>query len=281
MEKTKMIIAQHSLTTMHCNCMTEVRIAKDLGYGGIEFMAAKIHRYLDNGQDIEELARACKNARINVVCINALADADRLDTVEHSRLLAECERLCVAAESLQCPTIQLVFRERLEGRPWHEVRKLTADNAAKLADIGKSHGIGFQLEPLAWAPMHSLSQSLEVIEEAGRENLGMVIDFWHLWAGGETTPDEVAGLDKRMIRGVHFCDGKRKQRITVDDEEELRSYLPGEGDIDIANWVRAVKSTGYDGSWSAETYSPKHWEMDLYDLSRKCRELMETYLDAG
>lgn len=259
--------------------MTEVRIAKELEYNGIEFMAAKIHRYLDNGHDIQALADACKDARIHVVCINALADADRLDTVEHSRLLAECEKLCSAAKLLECPTVQLVFRERLEGRPWREIRKLTAGNAAKLADIGKNHGVGFQLEPLAWAPMHSLSQSLEVIEEAARDNLGMVIDFWHLWAGGETTPDEVAKLDKKMIRGVHFCDGKRKQTITVRDEEELRSYLPGEGDIDIRNWVDAVKSTGYDGSWSAETYSPRHWEMDLYDLSRKCKELMERYLN--
>ena len=72
-----------------------------------------------------------------------------------------------AAEALECPTIQLVFRERLAGRPWPEVRKLTASNAAKLADIGKTHGVRFQLEPLAWAPLHSLSQSLEVIDEEG------------------------------------------------------------------------------------------------------------------
>lgn len=273
-----MIIAQHALTTMHCNCMTEVRMAKDLGYDGIEFLAAKIHRYLDNGHKIETLADACKKAGTPAVCINALADADRLDTVEHSEMLAECEKLSAAAEGLGCPTIQLVFRERLEGRSWEEVRKLTAYNAAKIADIGKAHGVRFQLEPLAWAPMNSLSQSLEVIEEAGRDNLGMVIDFWHLWAGGGTTPDEVANLDKSMIYGVHFCDGKRKPGLTVDDEAELRGFLIDEGDIPIKDWVDAVKSTGYDGSWSAETYSPHHWEMDLYDLAKDCKDKMESYI---
>ncbi len=273
-----MIIVQHGLTTMYCNCMTEVRIAKDLGYGGIEFLAAKLHRYLDMGYDIKMLAEAMKQAGLKTVCINALADADRLDTVEHSQLLAECERLSAAAEVLECPTIQLVFRERLDGRPWPEIRKLTATNAAKLADIGKAHGVRFQLEPLAWAPMCSLSQSLEVIEEAGRDNLGMVIDFWHLWAGRETTPEEVAKLDKNMVYGIHFCDGKRKPDLKASDETELRSFLPGDGDVDIKEWVDAVKSTGYDGSWSAETYSPKHWEEDLYDLAKKCKELMEEYI---
>ncbi|MDP6491250.1 MAG: sugar phosphate isomerase/epimerase family protein [Kiritimatiellia bacterium] len=263
---------------MHCNCITEVRIARDLGYGGIEFLAAKIERYLDVGHRIETLAEACRQAGTPAVCINALADADRLDTVEHSELLAECERLCSAAEALGCPTVQLVFRERLAGRPWPEVRRLTAENAAKLADIGKGYSVRFQLEPLAWAPMHGLSQSLEVIEEAARDNLGMVIDFWHLWAGGATGPEEVARLDKRMIYGVHFCDGKRKPDLTVDDEGELRAYLPGDGDIPIKEWVGAVLATGYDGAWSAETYSPRHWELDLYNLSRECKERMERYI---
>lgn len=273
-----MIIAQHALTTMHCNCMTEVRMAKDLKYGGIEFLAAKIHRYLDMGYDIKLLADACKKAGTPAVCINALADADRLDTLEHSEMLAECERLSAAAEGLSCPTIQLVFRERLEGRSWPEVRKLTAANAAKLADIGKAHGVQFQLEPLAWAPMRSLSQSLEVIEEAGRDNLGMVIDFWHLWAGYGTDPGEVAKLDKSMIYGVHFCDGKRRPGLTVNNEAELRGFLIDEGDIPIKDWVDAVKSTGYDGSWSAETYSPIHWELDLYDLAQSCKDSMEKYI---
>ena len=37
---------------------------------------------------------------------------------------------------------------------------------------------------------------LEVIEEADRDNVGLVLDFWHLWAGGKTTPADVAKLDK-------------------------------------------------------------------------------------
>jgi sugar phosphate isomerase/epimerase len=273
-----MIIAQHSLTTMYCNCMTEVRIAKDLGYGGIEFFSEKIHRYLDAGLKIEALGETCKTAGIEVVCINALVDCDRLEKTEHSKLLAECERLSASAKILGCPTIQLVFRERQEGRSWPEVRKLTAANAAELADIGKVHGIRFQLEPIAWAPMNSLWQSLEVIDEAGRDNLGIVIDFWHLWAGGATTPEEIAKLDKNIIYGVHFCDGKRKPKITADDEAELRAFLAGEGDIPIKNWVAAIKATGYDGSWSAETISPRHWELDLYDLAKDCKERMEKFL---
>jgi sugar phosphate isomerase/epimerase len=166
----------------------------------------------------------------------------------------------------------------LEGRPWREVVRLTGRNIRDIADIGKRHGIQFQLEPIAWSPIHSLSQSLEVIEEAGRDNVGMVIDFWHLWAGEATTPDDVAKLKGSMIHGVHFCDGVRHIKGTPWVETDLRGYLPGEGKIPIPEWTAAVKATGFDGVWSCELLSPRHWEWDLVEIARKTKALMEQYI---
>jgi sugar phosphate isomerase/epimerase len=267
-----MILALHGLTTMHCNCLTEVRLARDLGYGGIEFIASKLLRFMDNGGQLEQLAAACREAHTPAVCINALVHTDRVAGEEQQQLFRECERLCQAAAVLGCPTIQLVALTRLEGMPWPEARTLLARNTAALADIGRAHGVRFQLEPIAWAPLHSLSQSLEVMAEAGRDNVGMVIDFWHLWAGEATTPDEVARLNRDQMYGVHICDGKRHVPGTTWDEGSLRGYLVGEGDIPVREWVAAVQATGYDGVWSAETYSPRHWEHDLYALAADCRD---------
>jgi sugar phosphate isomerase/epimerase len=267
-----MLIALHALTTMHCNCLTEVRIARDLGYDGIEFSVTKFLRYLDQGGQPEALRAACQQAGTPATCLNALVEADRVAGAEHLVLLQECERLSAAAAGLGCPTIQLVFLSRLAGYPWPEVRRLTAKNAAELADIGRAYGVRFQLEPIAWAPMHSLAQTLEVIAEAGRGNLGLVVDFWHLWAAEATTPDEVARLDKNLIYGVHICDGKRRTAGTLWDEGVLRGHLLGDGDIPLREWVAAVRATGFDGVWSAETYSPRHWELDLYDLAATCRQ---------
>ena len=273
-----MKLALHALTTMHCNCLTEVRIARDLGYEGIEFAVGQYQRYLANGGQATVLRAACEAAGTPAVCLNALVHADRQGKAERRALLEECEQLSAAAAGLGCPTIQLVFLMELAEYPWPEVRQLTARNAAALADIGRAHGIRFQLEPIAWAPLRSLAQTLEVIAEAGRDNLGLVVDFWHLWAGEATTPDEVARLDPKLIYGTHICDGKRRVPGTIWDEGKLRGFLPGEGDIPIAQWVSAVKATGYDGVWSAETYSPTHWEADQYDLAADCRDRVRSYI---
>jgi sugar phosphate isomerase/epimerase len=274
-----MIITMHGLSTMYSNARTDIRLARETGFDGYEIIDAKLVRFLDQGYKAEALKPLFDQYQIIPVCINALKDVDRVEPEERAQLLKEAERLCAAAEVLGFPTIQLVPFCRLEGRPWPEVLELTARNVADIADIGKEHGIRFQLEPIAWSPIHSLHQSLELIKVVGRENVGMVIDFWHLWTGGETEPADVARLDASMIYGIHFCDGKKHRGPGKEwDEMALRSYLPGEGDIPVPEWVAAVKSTGYNGSWSSELLSPKHWEWDLKDVAIQTRELMEKYI---
>lgn len=273
-----MILAMHGLSTMYCNLRTEIRIANEAGYDALEIFAPKLLRYLDCGFKAEDVVPLFETYSVRPVCVNGLRDIERVEPREREELLAEAERLCAAAEVLGCPTIQLVAFCGLEGRPWDEVLQLTARNVADIADIGKRHGVRFQLEVIASSPIHSLSQGLQVIEEAGRDNVAMVIDFWHLSAGEETTPDEVAALDSSMIYGVHFCDGILHTPGTEWDELALRSYLPGEGDIPVEEWVAAVKATGFDGVWSCELYSAKHWEWDLLEIARKTKALMEQYI---
>ena len=163
-------------------------------------------------------------------------------------------------------------------KSWPEVRKLTAKNIAELADIGSRHNVSYQLEPIAWSPIHTLAQSLEVIDVVARANVGMVIDFWHLEAGGGTKPDEVAKLDASLIYGVHFCDGIHHSRDTEWIEKDLRGFLPGDGKIPIREWVDAVRATGFDGVWSSELFSPQHWEWDLWEIARESKMRMERYL---
>jgi sugar phosphate isomerase/epimerase len=275
-----MIYTLHAISTFYSNALTDIRLARATGFDGYEILETKLLRFLDQGYAFNDLRAAFDQYQVKPVCINALKDVERVLPEERQQLLKEAHRLCIAADALGFPTIQLVPLCRLQGRSWQEVLELTAANVAEIADIGREHGVRFQLEPIAWSPIHSLSQALEVVRAAGRDNVGLVIDFWHLWARSETLPGEVARLDRRLIYGIHFCDGKKPaDPAQAWDELALRSYLPGEGDIPMSEWVAAVKATGYDGSWSSELISPKHWEWDLAEIARRTRELMEQYLN--
>ena len=52
----------------------------------------------------------------------------------------------------------------------------------------------------------------------------------------------------------------------------------GEGDIPLAEWVQAVKDTGYDGWWSYELVSAKHWQADTATVAAETSRLLDCYV---
>ena len=50
-----MIIALNETATMHCNPLTDIRIAKEVGFRGIELIHAKLYRYLMSGLTLASL----------------------------------------------------------------------------------------------------------------------------------------------------------------------------------------------------------------------------------
>jgi len=96
-----------------------------------------------------------------------------------------------------------------------------------------------------------------------------------MWITG-TTPDDIARLDKDVINGIHFCDSLPTNGAPISHAQ--REVWPGGGNIPLKEWVDAVLATGYDGWWSPELHSPKHWEMDLWRTAHNLREMLDYLL---
>ncbi len=270
--------AIHTKTIWKSNLLSDIRIASEAGFGAVEMVGTKVLEYLESGNSTDLVRATLADHQIAMISINDVAHVERTDDESIARMLAETETLSQFAQSVGCDCIQLVPLCALAGRPWAEIRRLTGQNIRRIADIGARYGVKFQLEPVAWSPIHSLHQSLELIQEVDRPNFGMVIDFWHLWYGGETTPDEVARLDKDLIYHIHFCDGKKNPPGTVCDETILRGYYAGEGEVPLQDWIEAVKATGYDGWWSYELVSKKHWQMDVQEVAHMTSKLLDFHV---
>ena len=269
----------HGQVTLHGNILTDVRIAKDCGYEAIELHTDKLVRYLDAGLTAEQLKEALEEKGIEPAAIDIIGDLEAQSPEGKERLFRFTERMCDVASVIGAPTIQVNAFSELEGRSEEEIISLTAENLKEVADIGKSKGIRFQIEGAAWTPIHTLDQCLKRVDATGRDNVGLVIDFWHFWASRGGTPEEVSRLDKSIIYGVHLCDGLRPEEgAPWPDERELRGCLPGEGDLPVREWMDAVKATGFDGFVSGEFLNHKLWERDLLDVALEMRRKIEDYI---
>jgi sugar phosphate isomerase/epimerase len=272
-----MIKALHGISTHYCNVMTEARIAAETGYDGLEFLHYKLLRYLDNGGTTAALKQRVHGFGLQTSCLNALIDIERYREGEKQVMLAEALRLTQVAAELECPNIQILAQHGIDHLPQAQIMDIMTENISAIADIGQQYGVRYQIEVIAHTQFNTLDQALDVIRRIGKPNIGLVIDFWHLFATGKTSPADIAALDPSLIFGVHFCDGRRPRPGEAWEETVLRAYMPGEGEIDIQAWTDAVKATGFDGVWSAELFSPACWEMDHNILAQQVLENMRHY----
>ena len=46
----------------------------------------------------------------------------------------------------------------------------------------------------------------------------------------------------------------------------------------LQRWVQAVKDTGYEGWWSYELISAKHWQCDVAEVAAETSRLLDKYV---
>lgn len=278
-----MYIALQSLVAMHGNLLTDIRIAKETGHAGIEINGPKLKRYLAQGYLLESLLPLLRDVPPVGMCY--VQDIERQEPSEYRALLNETETICMIAEKLGCPMVQLLTgpldpNGSYKGLARHsatEQRKLTAKNLKEIGNIGRGHKVKFFVEALTWTPLHKLEDVLEVIDAAEQENIGIVVDFWHLWDSGATA-DQVAKIKKDLIYCVHFCDSLEKWGERGTYEQRGRDVWTGGGRIPLKEWVDAVRATGFDGCWSCELLSPKYWELDPWKTASDLKAFLEYLL---
>jgi sugar phosphate isomerase/epimerase len=278
-----MQIALHNLATRYTNLLTSIRIARETGYAGIELGSDKVQSYLGQGFSLETLRPLFE--QVPPVGLSYVQDVERQEPRDYENLLAECEAHCALSEKLGCPMVQLLTGpldpngpyKGLGDKSWPEQRKLTAKNLKALAKIGKLHNVRFYLECLTFTPLNRLEQQLELLEETACDNVGLVLDFFHLWNSG-TRADQIARVNKESIFCVDFCDSLDAFGEHGDIQQSGRNVWTGGGRVPLKEWVGAVKATGFDGIWRCELLAPKYWELDPWQTAGDLKRFLEYML---
>ena len=278
-----MRLVYNSNSTMHLPALMQISVAKKTGWDGIFVRDEHLRRYLAQGYPPASLRDAL--AGLNPVNLGALADVERWREPERAAMLREAAALTELALDIGASYVQLLTGPVAPGGAYvgpadlstAELRRVTASAIQSVADLGASSGLRYYLEPVAWTPLSSLGQAVDVIDAAERDNVGLVLDFWHLWQRG-ATPEDIAGLDARVIFGVDFADSLGPPGTGTPDQRS-RCVWPGDGDIPLREWVDAVRSTGFDGWWDNELYSPPHWELaDPFAVGAGLHDVLEKLL---
>lgn len=153
----------------------------------------------------------------------------------------------------------------------------TARNLSLSAAMAADAGLTIAVEFLPWTGIPTLRACVELIERAGADNVGVLIDTWH-WVRQPGGPDltTLQSLDGSMVPLLQVCDTGE----AMDDpylEATTARRLPGEGAVDFEELFEALHRIGADPIVSPEVFdlaslaaSPERWPRRLATV---CRDL--------
>lgn len=108
--------------------------------------------------------------------------------------------------------------------------------------------------------VHSMAECLQLIAEAGKSNIGLVIDSWHWWTARETATD-ITALANSQVVSADLNDAPAG--IERDDQYDNQRELPvTTGMIDAKAFLDALLQIGYDGPIRAEPFNQRLNDMD-------------------
>lgn len=131
-----------------------------------------------------------------------------------------------------------------------------AEALARVCDRAAEHGLRAAIEFLPEMTNIPDAQSAwELARIADRSNAGLCVDSWHVFRG-DAGVESLAGIPADRIFSVQINDGPTP-RVHDDyyrDCTETR-LPPGDGDFDLASFVRFIDRSGVAAPWAVEVLS--------------------------
>jgi sugar phosphate isomerase/epimerase len=145
------------------------------------------------------------------------------------------------------------------GGSLEDCRKVAFEQAARVLEHGRAHGIRIALEPVhpsrvqALTCVNTIKQAIAWCEALG-DGIGVEIDVHNVWWDPDLAEQIGRAAKRKLIAGVQLCDVMR-------GNSDLRE-VPGQGVVDLAYFVRLLKDAGYCGPYEIELIGQHLWERE-------------------
>ncbi|WP_433397824.1 sugar phosphate isomerase/epimerase family protein [Streptomyces sp. CA-146814] len=227
------------------------------GIGQVGLWRAPIQAY-----GVERTARLLADAGLTVTSLCRGGFFTALDPAERSRALDDNRRAVDEAAAVATDTLVLVSGGLPPGsRDLHGARERVADALAELGPYAAERGVRLAIEPLH--PMFAadrcvistLAQALDLAERFPAEQVGVVVDTYHVW-WDDQAPAQIA----RAGAGGRIHSFQLADWITPLPAGVLlgRGQL-GDGSVDFRAFRTQVEAAGFGGPIEVEIFNEALW----------------------
>ncbi|MDQ6677303.1 MAG: sugar phosphate isomerase/epimerase [Acidobacteriota bacterium] len=227
------------------------RLASQTGFPGVDVA-------LDEAmaEGVEPTRALLRSLRLKPACIGFPLVFQKDDAAFRTSLAALPDAAQFAA-AIDCPrmTTYILPSSIL---PKAEQRRVYLDRFKAAADVLARSHVRLAIEyisPVHLRKLHPnefiwrMDEMLEFTRDCG-SNVGLLVDSWH-WHHAGATPADIVRAGKDRIVHVQINDSAQLAPEEVRDNERL---MPGEGVINLAGFLAALKEIGYNDAVSVEVF---------------------------
>ncbi|MEM2282669.1 MAG: sugar phosphate isomerase/epimerase family protein [Candidatus Hadarchaeales archaeon] len=263
--------ALNEATLLPLDAAEFAKIAGEAGFQGVEFRIEKV----ESREKAGELRGILQRYGLRAVSLNALEDFSLCSPAKFRRMVRRTELLFdEICGTLDCDLVVAV-PSFLPQAPSSKdtIKRMTSERLRVLAEMAREHGIriGFEFLGFRTCSINRLADAWRLVRELNLENLGLVIDTFHLHLSGEL----LEPLPPQRIFLVHVNDAPRLERNKLEDKHRV---LPGAGTLPLKEFLGGLMRTGYRGFLSVELFNREYWQREPRWVASEALKTLEHIL---
>lgn len=222
--------------------------AARVGFDGVEIFENDLLTFDGSPRDIRAMA---EDLGLAITLFQPFRDFEAMPEAQRGRLLDRAERKFDVMQELG--TDLILVCSNTQPTAIDDPASAAADLNA-MAERAAARGLRVGYEALAWGRhVNTWGQAWRIVQAGDHPALGLIVDSFHTMAIGDD-PAGIADIPGDRIFFVQLADAPA---LTMDVLSLSRHYrnFPGQGDLDVARFLRPVIASGYTGPLSLEVFN--------------------------
>ena len=243
------------------------------GYDGLEIFENDFLAY-DGGP--KEVGQMIRDAGLEITLFQPFRDFEGMAEPHRARAFDRAERKFDVMQELGTD-LMLICSNTSQAALGGIDR--AADDLAELGERAAKRGLRVGYEALAWGRhVNDHRDAWEIVRRADHPSVGLILDSFHTLAR-KIDVNTIRSIPKDKIFIVQLADAPLIDMDLLYWSRHFRT-MPGQGDLDVVGFMRAVAATGYDGVLSLEIFNDQFRGGSPKSISIDGRRSLITLMDA-
>lgn len=218
------------------------------GFDGVEIFENDLLTFDGSPADVRRIA---EGLGLSITLFQPFRDFEAMPEPVRTRNLGRAERKFDIMEALG--TDLILVCSNVQSHAIGDPARAAAD-LAEMAERAAARGLRVGYEALAWGRhVNRWRQAWDIVQRAGHPALGLVVDSFHTLSLGDD-PSGIADVPADRLFFVQLADAPKLSMDVLSWSRHFRNF-PGQGQLDVTGFVRAVIASGYRGPLSLEIFN--------------------------